>query len=43
MMARSFPLHPLRAGVLDRIGRALADGARAALRAPEPSNTPANP
>ncbi len=34
---------PLRAGVLDRIGRALADGARAALRAPEPSNTSANP
>jgi hypothetical protein len=30
---------PLRAGVLDRIGRALADGARAALRTPEHSNT----
>ena len=26
--------NPLRAGVLDRVGRALADGARAALRAP---------
>jgi len=25
---------PLRAGVLDRVGRALADGARAALRPP---------
>ena len=25
---------PLRAGVLDRIGRALADGARSALRPP---------
>jgi len=31
---------PLRAGVLDRIGRALASGARAALRPPESSTPP---
>ncbi|GCL64145.1 LysR family transcriptional regulator ArgP [Pseudaquabacterium pictum] len=34
---------PLRAGVLDRIGRALADGARAALRPLEPSNLATTP
>ena len=31
-LAAPLPDNPLRAGVLDRVGRALAEGARAALR-----------